>query len=51
LIWVIGSIGGIAKALLITQSTRPKPSSAFSTRLVRDASSVTSVGTITARRP
>ena len=49
--WVIGSIGGIANALLIRQSTLPNSSSARSTSRVRESSSVMSVGTTSARRP
>ena len=48
---VIGSIGGMPKALLIRQSTRPNSSSAFSTSATRESSSVMSVGTTSARRP
>ena len=44
-IWVIGSIGGIAKALLMMQSTRPNASRVLSRRLTRDSSSRTSVTT------
>ena len=47
----MGSIGGIAKALLMTQSTRPKASTLFATRLARESSSVTSVTTETTSAP
>src|SRR6478735_1675420 len=50
-IWVIGSIGGIVNALLMTQSTRPNASRVLSRRLTRDSSSVTSVTTLTTLTP
>ena len=48
---VTGSIGGMPKALLTRQSTRPSSSSARSTSRTRCCSSVMSVGTTRARRP
>ena len=48
---MIGSIGGIVNALLMTQSTRPKASSDFATRRARESSSVTSVTTLTTLVP
>ncbi len=51
LIWVIGSIGGMPKALLIRQSTLPNSPTARSTSATRESSSVMSVGTTSARRP
>ena len=50
-IWVIGSIGGIVNALLMTQSTRPNASRVLSRRLARESSSVTSVTTLTTLTP
>ena len=50
-IWVIGSIGGIANALLMMQSTRPNASSVLSRRLARESSSRTSVTTGTTFTP
>ncbi len=48
---VSGAIGGIAKALLIRQSTRPYSSSDASTSARQASSSSMSVGTTSARRP
>ena len=51
LIVVSGSIGGIVKALLIRQSTRPYSSRVASTSRWHASSSLMSVGTTSARRP